>query len=225
MGLVFAVAIISGAVVYGPFMRRIEFGTIRSRSSTLGTLDLHNLVGIVTAVWALAVAITGVLNTVALPLFGSWRAETLAGLLASHAGKPPLTTLSSVDQAVAIAQATLPGKKVESVIFPNNRFGSPRHYLIWTKGTTPLTARLFTPVLVDAESGMLTLAPDMPGYLRALQISRPLHFGDYGGWPLKVLWALLDIATIVVLLSGLYLWLKRARVTPARLRRTTASAI
>ncbi|MDI9727804.1 PepSY-associated TM helix domain-containing protein [Stutzerimonas stutzeri] len=43
----------------------------------------------------------------------------------------------------------------------------------------------------------------------ALQLSEPLHFGDYGGLPLKVLWALLDILTIVVLGSGLYLWLKR----------------
>ena len=40
-------------------------------------------------------------------------------------------------------------------------------------------------------------------------MSQPLHFGDYGGLPMQVLWAVLDIVTIAVLGSGLYLWLKR----------------
>jgi uncharacterized iron-regulated membrane protein len=89
--------------------------------------------------------------------------------------------------------------------------GSPHHYLIWTKGGTPLRARLFTPVLIDARTGALTAAVQMPWYLRALEVSRPLHFGDYGGLPLKIIWALLDLVTIVVLASGLYLWLSRRR--------------
>jgi uncharacterized iron-regulated membrane protein len=42
-----------------------------------------------------------------------------------------------------------------------------------------------------------------------LLVSQPLHFGDYGGMPLKVIWALLDLLTIIVLGSGLYLWLAR----------------
>ena len=55
-----------------------------------------------------------------------------------------------------------------------------------------------------------------PWYVTALQLSEPLHFGDYGGLPLKVLWALLDILTIVVLGSGLYLWLKRGATAEVR---------
>jgi uncharacterized iron-regulated membrane protein len=54
----------------------------------------------------------------------------------------------------------------------------------------------------------------MPWYLRALEVSRPLHFGDYGGMPLKIIWILLDLVTIAVLGSGLYLWLSR-RSSPA----------
>ena len=50
MGLVFAVSIISGVVVYWPFMRRLDFGTIRRRSPRVKWLDAHNLLGIVTEV-------------------------------------------------------------------------------------------------------------------------------------------------------------------------------
>jgi uncharacterized iron-regulated membrane protein len=50
-----------------------------------------------------------------------------------------------------------------------------------------------------------------------------LHFGDYGGMPLKILWALFDLATIVVLISGLYLWFARRESTEARLNRVLQS--
>ncbi|MOA48772.1 hypothetical protein D3C78_1715640 [compost metagenome] len=51
----------------------------------------------------------------------------------------------------------------------------------------------------------------MPLYAKILFISQPLHFGDYGGLPLKIVWALLDVVSIVVLGSGLYLWLGRRK--------------
>lgn len=49
-----------------------------------------------------------------------------------------------------------------------------------------------------------------------LALSQPLHFGDYGGLPLKLLWALLDLLTIVVLASGLYLWIARRKANDVR---------
>jgi uncharacterized iron-regulated membrane protein len=48
----------------------------------------------------------------------------------------------------------------------------------------------------------------------ALEGSRPLHFGDYAGLPLKVIWALLDLAMIAVLVTGLYLYLPKRRRRP-----------
>jgi uncharacterized iron-regulated membrane protein len=74
-----------------------------------------------------------------------------------------------------------------------------------------VTSRLFTLALVDVESGALTVSNGLLWYLRALEVSRPLHFGDYGGLPLKILWALFDLALIFVLVSGLYLWPSRRR--------------
>jgi uncharacterized iron-regulated membrane protein len=66
-------------------------------------------------------------------------------------------------------------------------------------------------MLIDARTGKLTTVVKMPWYLRGLEVSRPLHFGDYGGLPLKIIWALFDIAAIVVLISGLVLWFKRRK--------------
>ena len=213
MGLLFVVAVVSGVVLYAPFMRRLDFGAVRrGRAQRTKWLDLHNLIGAVTLVWAFAVGLTGVINTISLPLFTAWRAQVMPELIAPHLGKPPLTRFASIDDVVATARQALGDNRPVSVVLPTEaRFGTPRHFIVWTKGSTPITSRLFTPVLVDAATAQLTAAKALPWYLRTLQVSRPLHFGDYGGLPLKIIWALLDLATIVVLASGIYLWLGKRR--------------
>ncbi|WP_183574896.1 PepSY-associated TM helix domain-containing protein [Mucilaginibacter sp. X5P1] len=214
MGVLFVISIISGVVLYGPFMKKLDFGTIRSdKSRRLKWLDLHNLLGIATAVWLLVVGTTGVMNELSTPLFGIWQMTDVKAMLSKYQGKPLVkqNELSSVQAAYNTTQKTLPGMQIMSVVYPGNTFGSPYHYLVWTKGNTPLTSQLFSPVLVDAKSGKLAAVVKMPVYLRALELSRPLHFGNYGGTPLKIIWVLFDLVAIVVLISGVYLWVVRRK--------------
>jgi uncharacterized iron-regulated membrane protein len=214
MGILFVISIISGVVLYGPFMKKLDFGTVRShRSSRLKWLDLHNLLGIATTIWLLVVGLTGVFNDLSTPLFGLWQITDVKTMLDSYKGKttPKTAELSELQGAFEVAQKALPGMEVVSIVYPGNMYGSPYHYLFWAKGNTALTSRLFSPVLVDARSGKLAAVLEMPFYLRALEVSRPLHFGDYGGTPLKIIWALFDLAAIVVLISGVYLWIVRRK--------------
>ncbi|WP_145668283.1 PepSY-associated TM helix domain-containing protein [Bradyrhizobium stylosanthis] len=214
MALLFCAAILSGIAVYGPFMRKLDFGTVRvARSRRLKWLDLHNLLGVVTLGWALVVGATGVINELSTPLFALWQQTDVRAMLAPMRGRPvpQVSEIASTQAAYDTVKAAFPDMITTSIAFPGSPFGSPFHYVVWTKGKEPLTSRLFSPVLVDARSGALVSAVTMPWYLRALELSRPLHFGDYGGMPLKIIWVLLDLVTIVVLGSGLYLWLVRSR--------------
>ena len=231
VALLFVTAIVSGLALYAPFTRRLAFGAVRTqRSRRVRWLDIHNLLGVVTLVWALAVGVTGAMNELSTPLFALWQRTEVAARLAPSQGRhPPRPDAPSSPQAaVETATRTLPGMVVASIVFPGERTGSPYHYLLWAHGKTPLTAQLFSPVLVDARTGKLTAVVGMPWYLRVLEISRPLHFGNYGGLPLKIIWALLDLVTIVVLGSGLYLWIgkrKRAPVTSDAERHASAAPI
>jgi uncharacterized iron-regulated membrane protein len=223
MGLLFVFSIISGILLYGPYMKKLKFGAIRKdRSRRLKWLDLHNLLGIVTMVWLLVIGITGVFNELSTPLFGIWQQTDVKKMLQPYQGKraPAPDEQSSPQTAFETAQKALPGMTVTSVVFPGFKFGSPYHYLLWTKGNTPLTSRLFSPVLVDARSGELSTVVKMPWYLRSLEVARPLHFGDYGGTPLKIIWALFDLAAIFVLISGIYLWFARRKSQEAYFLRT-----
>ncbi len=218
MGLLFIAAIVSGVVLYAPFMRKLAFGTIRtSRSTRLKWIDYHNLLGIVAVAWMVVVGVTGVINTLEKPINQLWRRNELAALTREYAGKGalPPSRYGSLDRAMAEARKALPGNNPQFIGFPGGSFSSNHHYAVFFQGDTPLTERLLTPALIDAETGTFTAARTMPWYNKSLSLSRPLHFGDYGGLPLKILWAALDLFTIVVLVSGLYLWLGKRGASPA----------
>lgn len=207
MGILFLASVASGVVVYGPFMRKLPFGTVRQhRSSRLTWLDLHNLLGIVTVLWVLVVGATGVINTLDRPLLAYWQGTELADMLAPWQDKPAPTLLKPVDDVIQTAESAAPRMRVRFVAFPGTPFAGLHYYMVFMRGQTPLTARLLTPLLIDAETALVTDARSLPWYLTLLVLSQPLHFGDYGGMLLKIIWALLDVITIVVLLSGLYLW-------------------
>ena len=214
MGLLFVVAIVSGVVLYAPFMRKLDFGTLRTRrSARVKWLDYHNLLGITALAWMTVVGATGIINAFATPIFAQWQNGELAEMVRAYDGKGALSpeNYGSIDRAMAAARKAVPGNNPQFIAFPGGGFSSKHHYAIFFQGDTPLTERLLTPALVDAETGTFTAARSMPWYAQALFVSQPLHFGDYGGLPLKLLWAVLTLFTIVVLGSGLYLWLGKRR--------------
>lgn len=229
MGFLFAVALVSGVVLYAPFMRKLDFGTLRvSRSPRLKWLDYHNFLGVVALAWMLVVGLTGVINALSVPIEDLWQANELADMTSEYAGRDalPPERYGSLDLAMARAREALPGNNPQFIGFPGGTFSSKHHYAVFFQGDTPLTQRLLTPALIDAETGEFTDARPMPWYYMALSMSRPLHFGDYGGLPLKLLWAALTLFTMVVLGSGLYLWLvKGSASSKAHLRRIEQLAV
>jgi uncharacterized iron-regulated membrane protein len=212
MGVLFVIAIVSGVVLYAPFMRRLKFATVRQNKSTrVRWLDLHNLIGVVTLTWALVVGVTGVVNACADLVIAAWRNDSLAAMIAPYRDAPPLLQRAPATRLLEIAETAAPGMSADFIAFPGTRFSSEHHYAVFMKGATQLTSHLLTPVLIDASDLHVTAIVDRPWYMNALGMSQPLHFGDYGGLPMKVLWGLLDVLTIIVLGSGVYLWWVRRR--------------
>ncbi len=226
MGLLLVVAVISGVVLYWPFTRRLKFGTVRRTSTRrVKWFDLHNLLGVTTVVWVLIVGGTGVINTWAELMLDRWKTTELAAMTAPYAGKELPRTLGSLDLLVANAAQAAPGMSVAFIAFPGTPFSSSHHYAAFMRGDTALTSRLLRPILFDGETSRVTDTHDLPFYLKALFVSQPLHFGDYGGMPLKIIWAVLDVLAIVVLGSGLYLWIARLRRSSSPARKPAAKKV
>ena len=212
MGVLLVVAIISGVVLYAPFMRRLAFGEIRKdRAPKLKRLDTHNFLGVVTLVWALVVGLTGVINAWSDLVVKYWQFDQMSSMIAPSKGLPPPTHFASLQKSVDAAQAREPDKNLGFIAFPGTAFSSEHHYGMFMRGDSPITSRLFKPVLIDAETAKITDSRELPWYLATLLISQPLHFGDYGGLTLKIIWLILDVITIFVLWTGLMLWWKKRK--------------
>jgi uncharacterized iron-regulated membrane protein len=221
MGILYILAIVSGVVLYAPIMKRFNFGMIRTeKSNRVRWLDMHNMLGIVTLAWVTVVGLTGVINTLADPALDLWREGQLAEMVAEYKDKPAAKgNLASIEDAVEQAKKAAPDLDVSFIAYPGTLYSSKHHYAVYMIGTTPLTSRIIQPALVDASTGELTDMRPMPWYLNTIYLSQPFHFGDYGGIPLKILWAVFDIAAIIVLISGLYLWFARRKAKAAQLAR------
>lgn len=213
MGMLFMISILSGIVLYGPIMKKFDFGMVRkNRSKRLKWLDTHNLMGIAITAWMVVVGFTGVINTLSDVILGLWQQGQLAQMTAPYKDQKPLTgNFSSLEQAKKSAEKTIKDMKVSVIVFPGTPFTSKHHYAVFMRGNTELTSKLLKPVLIDAKTGDVTDSRDMPWYVNALFISEPLHFGNYGGMILKIIWTVFDVFTILVLITGLYLWIARRK--------------
>jgi uncharacterized iron-regulated membrane protein len=210
MGLLLLAAIVSGIVLYAPFMRKLNFGVVRSNhSARLRWLDLHNLLGIVTFMWLAVVGVTGVINTLGQPAIKIWQSGQLKTLTAGYENRQALPAKASVDAAVNAASRTRPDLDVAFVAFPGTPLTSQFHYGVYLQGREAFSSRLFSPVLVDTQTGAVTASGELAWYVKTILLSQPFHFGNYGGLLMKIIWALLDIVTIIVLCSGLYLWWRK----------------
>ena len=98
------------------------------------------------------------------------------------------------------------------------RDGTDRHYTVLLAGPTGLQKRLFEIALVDVREARVAEVARLPWYLTLVQIGQPLHFGDYGSLPLKILWSGLSWAALFITGNGAWLWWARKRP-----RRTAAS--
>lgn len=214
IALLVLLSLLSGLVVYAPYVKRIAFGILRrGRGPRLLQLDLHNFIGALVLGWAFAVTITGFLLGFGTIATGIWQKTELAALQQRYSGEPvdARRPPADVDQVYAAAlRAAPPGWHIISVVYPDTEFSTNRHFTVLVGGQG-LDERLFRVALVDAENAQVRTVVQLPWYLKAIVLSQPLHFGDYGGLALKLLWTACTWLTLFITANGAWLWWDRRR--------------
>ncbi|MEM6957960.1 MAG: PepSY-associated TM helix domain-containing protein, partial [Myxococcota bacterium] len=218
VAVAFLISLITGMIIYGPMMRRFRFGQLRrGRTSRTLVADLHKLLGVASAGWLLVVCVTGLLLSVGSVLLQVYAATELAALGAPYADEPVVEDLQSVDEAIVSAERES-GRRWTIVALPGSDLASPRHYTVLLQGEDGLEARLLTMAMVDTEQPTEAQLQPLPWYMRALLLSEPLHFGDYGGLPLKIVWALFGLLTLVLAGSGVWVFTRTRKDASLRAR-------
>lgn len=204
VGLLYVFMLISGLFIYGNFMKTRGFGEIR-KQKIKSFVDLHKFVGVVTFGWSFVVGLSGVFlafNGVLIKLFQIVSLKHLSEQYQSFKNSAEVVTAAPFHEVIQTALQAKPDSVITYISFPDTEFGIPGHFLMLMNGTTALTERISELVVVNAASAKLAEIVELPLYLKIVLLSEPLHFGDYGGVLLKIIWILFTIASLAVAVFG-----------------------
>ena len=174
--------------------------------------DVHNTVGIISAVFLLVLTVTGVMigfDDTLFPLLykmtGSEPSRPPA-IPPPPAGAKPITP----DQAIEIARAALPGTMPFQISAP----GPKGAYQIRSRFPEDLTPGGRSRVIVDQYTGKVLFAEGSrtaPAGSRLVIANRAIHTGDIFGIPSKTVMSLASLMLALQVVSGVAMWWKRER--------------
>ena len=209
VAVLYALALISGTVLLLPRLKRQLFALRPEGGRRRAWLDLHNLLGLTALPFHLVIAITTAVFVFYAPLEQAMRALSPAADtdVAEAAGQgellPPATLL-------ARAQAFAPALQAERMVF--DALDDRAEALVVVLGGTATGGRRLY-VALNPYGGALRYRNSGGSFYHAASDAfAALHFGNYGGYPLRWLYFVLALAGAVLLYTGNLLWLgKRAR--------------
>ncbi len=223
VSILFLFATLSGIIIYAPFMKRAFFGALRfDKGVRRGAADLHKLVGSSALAFNLVIAITGILLTFGFLAARMWAANEVrirtAAAPASVEMPAPDAKRPPVDLVLRHAAAIHPEAPISSVTFPGS-FQGPNHYFCFHERQGKL--QQFMPVYSLVPMNDPAAADDMqvPLWIDLTMASIPLHFGNYGGLLIKVVYCVLGLGSGFLTVTGAILtftrWRKKLRARRA----------
>jgi len=222
VSLVYAVALISGVVVLLPSLLKDLFVLRIGRNVKRMWLDLHNLLGVASLPFHIVMALSAAVFCLHDWLYAAQDLliypQGLQAVEAQSAPKRPAVTLDTSawlppSQLVARAKAAAPG--FEPVALDYRGVGTPKA-MAHVAGTDDRHFKRSARAgfaLMDPASGQVFQSTYLPGQQRSgwasmLSSFFSLHFGSYGGEPLRVLYAVLGVMGALLFYTGNVLWIE-----------------
>lgn len=207
LGVMLLVLGITGTWLYRDFWKnffRLRWG----RSARIFFSDLHKMTGISSVVFNIILGFTGAF----------WNISHLAGHLAEEEAVPETVDRVEVEWAslqkmIERAPIEIEGFVTGYVFFARGDDPSVTLYG-HPESAGPLRGEYGSTVTFSGKTGEVTHSADIREASLFLQIYdsfAPLHYGTFGGWPIRVLWCILGLAPGVLAVSGFLIWNSRRR--------------
>jgi uncharacterized iron-regulated membrane protein len=217
-GLTLLVSCLTGLLVYARFLKGRRFWTIRRGRLQLAISDWHKLIGITTLLFNIAIAFTGAV--LGLELLANRVSRRLATSIhpapsaVARAEKPgELVGMISVDSAIAQAERAARGVTFTTIILPVK---DRAHWNLYGDSRGGRSAEGGSWAIVDTYTGRVIETfndGDATGLTRGYLWMEPIHFGNFAGTGVKILWLLLGLASGGLSVLGYVLWVMKQRKT------------
>ncbi len=199
---------ITGVWLYREFWKNLF--TLRWRRGVrILFSDLHKFTGITTAVFNLLLGFTGAYWNLTHVISEAVNGEFHQPKMERRLYSPQL----SLDGLTADAARRLPGFQPHFISLPSTPAGGITFYGA-VEPRSPLRSPYGSTVGYDATTLAHTAITDVRTasvWLQGVDAFRPLHFGTFGGLPVKILWSLGGLAPGVLAVTGFAIWYSRRR--------------
>lgn len=223
ISLLYFIALVSGVIVLLPSLVSDFFAVRVGKNVKRMWLDVHNVLGIVSLPFHVIMALTAVvfafhdefydLQGAAFMDRGAPRAQMAPPALPSpRAQRPQLLTPAELAQRV---ESQAPGFTVREINYRMDREGTPQARISGRDPRFGLRGPTFGMVEADPVTGSLTDTTYMPGLQDAwgatITSFFALHFGSFGGAPIRWSYFLLGLAGAMLFYTGNLLWVESRR--------------
>ncbi|MDQ0204836.1 putative iron-regulated membrane protein [Pectinatus haikarae] len=221
MCLLSFISVVSGMFIYGPFMKKNRFGKIDNRTSSAKWFGWHKFLGIATAAWAALLCFSGVMIVIFSLGYGSYISSAKAEAAKNMSAQVTADNIG-LPAAISFINQQFSKDYILSVDMPDKKLNHSRYVFYMTPAKDRPTEFMGQLVFVgaDAQGNMQYYTKELPVYLSAAAASLDLHVHNHDTLALKIIWAILDIITIVVIIAGFAGWWKRA----AKVNNTSAKS-
>ena len=192
--------------------------TVRTGPARRINLELHRAAGLWTLVFIMLLSATGVAISYPQTFRNTWESwtGTPAAVPAPKSTDKPSERKQSLDEYLAIGRAAVPDGVPTELRVPETLKGAVV-VRFWRAGD--LTAAGSNRVYIDPSNARVLstdLAANWTLGVRLFQALAPIHYGEFGGLPLKLLWSLLGVTPAVLFVTGLVVWSRPSRKKDGR---------
>lgn len=212
-GIALAVSCITGLWIYGGFMKRQVFASIRSgRGIRIASADWHKLIGISALLFNFVIAVTGAWLGLQPKLMSWFDMEIPNRYVVEREIMAPEEDAAfpvAIDKALEQSRNAIEGFKPLRVQLSSDGSGTVAVFGNVAQG---IYERGANKVVMDKATLSPLFVYDVRKQAFGHQlyyVQEALHFGDFGGMTLKILYAVLGLTTGFLSITGFIIYLKR----------------
>lgn len=218
VSLMYAVALLSGLIVLLPTLLRDAFALRIGKNLKRMWLDVHNALGIFSLPFHLAIALTSVVFAFHSPFYAAQAKLVYPDGIHwdehASATPPPGAQALATGELLRRVESQLPDLRIDSFGFRRDKAGHLQATLSAQDPRHGTRARTYVAAPVDPYTGVVD-KHDLPGYMdgwdASLNAFFMVHFGSFGGAPVRWLYLLMGLAGAALFYSGNLLWVESRR--------------
>jgi uncharacterized iron-regulated membrane protein len=209
LGLLLIISVVTGIIVYRKYIVKVLLFKVplRLKNWRQGASELHRIIGVWSLVFNLMIAITGfyMLYQIFLPSFSAEEAEELV--------QKPIELKIPLEKLLSNSGEVIPEFVPYSITVPSDSMA-----LITVSGgvkdTNPLSSDYSSFVSFNQYTGEIEKVSDIRKQTFTNQLDKSmytLHFGNYGGILIKIIYSIFGITPSFLAITGFLLWWRQSK--------------